>query len=286
MTVVQEIWRRGGTATTEELVGCVGRRALAAAVREGAIVRRRRGLYCLPDRMDQNKAQIVGGVVSHLSAAEYWDLGALVPSRRLHMTVARHRSRVAASGVKAHYADLAASEFHRGLTTVVRTVIDCARTCSTPQALAIADTALRTGLATRRELLDAAARLRGPGSARARFIARQADPRSQSPLESALRGLLLDAGITWFDLQRRVRVDGRWIATVDLCDPVARIVLEADSFLWHGQRDALERDCRRYNDLVVAGYLVLRFAWEHVLGDPEWVVATVRTALARHRAGR
>ncbi len=29
-----------------------------------------------------------------------------------------------------------------------------------------------------------------------------------------------------------------------------------------------------------AGWTVLRFAWEHVLGDPRWVVAVVRDVCA------
>jgi hypothetical protein len=160
VSVTQELWRLGGAATTAELLGCVGRKALDRAVREGAIVRRRRGQYCLPDRIDHGKAGIVRGAVSHLSAAEYWDLGVLAPPEVLHVTVARHRSRVTAPpGVRLLYADLSAEERARGLTGVVRTILDCARMCPVPQALAIADTALRTGLATPQELREAAAEL-------------------------------------------------------------------------------------------------------------------------------
>jgi very-short-patch-repair endonuclease len=287
VSVTQELWRRGGTATTAELLGCVGRTALTRAVRDGAIIRRRRGQYCLPDRIDHGKAAIVRGAVSHLSAAEYWDLGVLAPPDVLHVTVARHRSRVTAPpGVRLHYADLSAEERARGLTGVVRTILDCARICPVPQALAIADTALRTGLATAQELREAAAELRGPGSSKARRIASWADPRSSSPLESALRGLLLSAGITSFEPQCEIRKGKSLIARVDLGDLGTGVLLEADSFYWHGQRAALVRDCRRYDDLVAAGYVVLRFSWEHVLGDPDWVVSVVRAVLAARQSKR
>src|SRR5215207_2088113 len=143
VSVTQELWRLGGAATTAELLGCVGRKALTRAVRDGATIRRRRGQYCLPDRIDHGKAAIVRGAVSHLSAAEYWDLGVLAPPDDLHVTVARHRSRVSVPpGVRQHYADLSAGERARALTGVVRTILDCARMCPVPQALAIADTAL------------------------------------------------------------------------------------------------------------------------------------------------
>ena len=104
-----------------------------------------------------------------------------------------------------------------------------------------------------------------------------------SPAESALRAILIDGGITGFVPQFRARRDGQWIATVDLGNAQARVLLEADSFLWHGQRAALERDARRYDELVAAGYLVLRFTWEHIIGDPDWVLQIVREVLNRDR---
>ena len=45
-----------------------------------------------------------------------------------------------------------------------------------------------------------------------------------------------------------------------LVDRELRVVLEADSFAWHGGRQALARVARRYNRLVVDGWAVLRFA--------------------------
>jgi very-short-patch-repair endonuclease len=59
-------------------------------------------------------------------------------------------------------------------------------------------------------------------------------------------------------------------------------VLEADSFEWHGGRTQLRLDARRYNLLVTNGWWVLRFAYEHVMFEPdcvrEMVVAMVALA--------
>ena len=66
----------------------------------------------------------------------------------------------------------------------------------------------------------------------------------------------------------------------DLSDEALRIALEADSFTWHGSRDALKRDCRRYNLLVLAGWRVLRFTWEDVMLTPDQVRATLEAAVA------
>jgi very-short-patch-repair endonuclease len=56
------------------------------------------------------------------------------------------------------------------------------------------------------------------------------------------------------------------------------MVLEAESFEWHGDRAALRRDARRYNAMVVDGWLVLRFSWEDVMFQPEYVRAVLVAA--------
>jgi very-short-patch-repair endonuclease len=66
----------------------------------------------------------------------------------------------------------------------------------------------------------------------------------------------------------------------DLSDAALRIALEADSFTWHGSRDALKRDCRRYNLLVLGGWRVLRFTWEDVMLAPDQVRTTLEAAVA------
>ena len=59
------------------------------------------------------------------------------------------------------------------------------------------------------------------------------------------------------------------------------MVLEADSFEWHGDRAALRRDARRYDLLVANGWTVLRFAWEDVMHDQEFVRAVLEAVVAR-----
>ena len=54
----------------------------------------------------------------------------------------------------------------------------------------------------------------------------------------------------------------------DLVDLRLRIVIECDSFEWHGKRSALAADARRYNAMVVDGWIVLRLVYDDVMGDP------------------
>ncbi len=96
---------------------------------------------------------------------------------------------------------------------------------------------------------------------------------------------MLEGGTSGFIPQLRLRARG-FAARVDLGDPRRRIALEADGFAWHGDRAALARDCRRYDELVARDWLVLRFTWEHVVGHPAWVALMVRSACRRRELAR
>jgi very-short-patch-repair endonuclease len=110
------------------------------------------------------------------------------------------------------------------------------------------------------------------------WVAEHADPRAESGLESLLRAIVLLAGILGFEPQVLIADDG-FRARVDLAHRGLRLVLEADSFEHHGHRSALARDCRRYDELTVRGWRVLRFAWEQVVLEPEWVASVVLRAV-------
>lgn len=280
MDVVEAISTLGGTARWIELREHVSQRALERAVRDKEIVRIGRGVYRLPNLPEPQAA--LPGVYSHATAAESWELGVLYRTEITHITVPRATRRIEVPAkTKVHYADLPPDATDGRTTRPLQTVIDCARTCPFDEALAIADTAVRVRMVTKRVLTKAAAQLRGAGSRQARRVAALCDERSHSPLESALRALLIEAGLTFFEPQYAARAaDGEVLAKVDLGDPVTGVLLEADSFLFHGHRGQLEWDARRYNVLVAQGYLVLRFAYEHVLGDKNWVVETVKRTLA------
>ena len=101
-----------------------------------------------------------------------------------------------------------------------------------------------------------------------------ADGSAANPFESALRAVCLE--IDGLMVRPQVRIGS---ARVDLADEDLRIAMEADSFEWHGGRSALRCDAQRYNQLVVAGWVVLRFAWEDVMFYPDEVRAVVASAV-------
>lgn len=95
------------------------------------------------------------------------------------------------------------------------------------------------------------------------------------------------------DVEPQVLItDGDFTVRPDLVDPRRRVVLEADSFEWHGKRSALASDTRRYNMLVINRWIVLRFCYEDVMFHPDEVrrvlvaVAALAELLSKVQFGR
>jgi very-short-patch-repair endonuclease len=98
-----------------------------------------------------------------------------------------------------------------------------------------------------------------------------------------LRAIALEVRGLRVQPQYEVRRPG-FYARVDLADELLRLVIEAESWTFHSGRKAFDRDCRRYNALVVGGWRVVRFTWEQVMFDPEYV-RSVLQALVDERSG-
>lgn len=60
-----------------------------------------------------------------------------------------------------------------------------------------------------------------------------------------------------------------------------RLVVETDGRIVHSTRQAFERDRRRDQRLMLAGWRVVRFTWREVVYEPSVVAETVRALLAR-----
>jgi very-short-patch-repair endonuclease len=192
--------------------------------------------------------------------------------------VSRGRRLPRSRGAHVRFAELAPADVDGVATSAARTLLDCLRTLPYDQALAVADSALlEEGC---RELLTSAAdHAAGPGSRQVRLVAARADGRAANPFESTLRALCHQVEGLTVEPQVEISEDG-FYACVDLADRRLRIVCEADSFEWHGGRDALAADAERYNELVVQGWLVLRFSYEQVMHRPQEVLRTLRRVVA------
>jgi very-short-patch-repair endonuclease len=281
---VRVVQDAGGAATTGHLLSRVSRWELRECVRSGRLSRAGRGVYVLPGLpADLVAAAELRGLVSHLSAAQFWRFDMVREPDVLHVTVAHGASRSARKGTVIHRARTLEADRDRPLvTSVVRTVLDCASSLPFREALAVADSALRYGL-DRAQLMEAADKARGPRGRRRRQVATYANGRSANAFESALRGVLIEAGITSFVPQFAIRTGARTVHA-DLADPLTGVALEADSFEFHGNRADFRRDCERYDELMAAGWTVLRLPWELVMFEPETVVRLVHATMTGARA--
>lgn len=287
MSVRQAIIEVGGVATYAQLRTTTSERAIQRALREGQVHRDRRGRYAVVD-LDRHRrlAHELTAVLSHESAALQHGWGIKQDPPLPHVTVRRKRrlSRSDQARVHAHWRDLPSDAVESGVTSAVTTVTHCAGDLPFDRALAVADSALRAGHITRAELVTAADAASGPGSAVLARVAGRATDRAANPMESVLRAVVGDLEGFAFAPQLRV-VDTGLFATVDLGDERLKVVLEAEGFQWHGDRRALRRDCRRYDDLVAHGWTVFRFSWEDIMLRPDYVRWCLETWLAE-REGR
>lgn len=292
MSAVGELTRLGGVSTRAALLERASRQKVDAALSSGAIVRLARGRYALPSTdTARAAAHALSGVLCLTSAALHWGWAVKHPPREPQVCVPRNRN-VAPErqrGVELRRLRLHPDDIVDGVTTRDRTLVDCLRHLPFDEALAVADSALRDGFP--RERLRALVRdARGNGAPRMRQVAELATPDAANPFESVLRAIALRVAGLRLRPQVSIRavIPGgtRFLGRVDLADEVLSIAAEADSFEWHGGREALRRDARRYNSLVVHGWLVLRFTWEEVMFEPGHVEGVLRAAAAERTRTR
>ncbi|TMD94602.1 MAG: DUF559 domain-containing protein [Chloroflexi bacterium] len=164
-------------------------------------------------------------------------------------------------------------------TSTTRTIADLARRAPLVEGMVVLDMALRQRLVRLEELqrwTQEHPRHRGIG--RLKRAMELADPRSESPMETRLRILLIEDGLPKPEVQMPLQDEtGSLIARPDLCYPEERIVVEYDGAT---HRESMAADNRRQNRLIDAGYRVLRFTAGDLLHRPSSVSALVRRALS------
>lgn len=67
---------------------------------------------------------------------------------------------------------------------------------------------------------------------------------------------------------------------VDFVYPELGLVIEVDGYSVHGGKRSWQHDRHRQNDLVIAGYKVLRFTWWDVCNEEALIVKTLRSFFA------
>lgn len=285
MDVVTAVTELGGITARKPLLRLVTRAELERAVSRGEVTRVTRGRYALPtDDEARRLAHELTGTAVLVTAAAHWGWARMWEPRRPQIAVPRGRkvSQHRQAAVDLRWRTVSRADVVDGwVTSPERTLLDCAALLPFEQALAITDSALRDRTVTRAALAARAADLPRVHRARAERVFALASPQAANPFESALRAIAL--GVPGLDVRCQVRIDDDrgWVGRVDLADITLRIVIEADSMQYHGEREAMDRDVQRYTRLVCDGWLVLRFTWYQVLTRPRWVAQMLAKAVAQ-----
>jgi len=163
-------------------------------------------------------------------------------------------------------------------TTLPRTLAEICLRRPPVEALVAIDMAVHKRLTDSRALAQYAEKMKGRrGAARLHSLALLAAP-AESPMETRLRWLLIQAGLPRPEVQTNLRDTGsKSVPRADLYYRAARLVVEYDG---GNHRERLVEDDRRQNLLVRAGYRLLRFTATDVYNNSDVVVAQVRAELA------
>ncbi len=285
--------------TRSELLAAVGgRRAAVAALDAGTYQRVLRGTY-VPGDVDidlQVRCAAAQRLLpEHARVADrclLWLLGVdVLPSGAPMLEVVVPRDAVVPRrhGILARTADIPPDD--RALLSPiavrclrpVRATGDLLRRLPLAEAVVVADAVKRSALCDEDQLRTELARhARLKGVRQAHQVLDLSDARAESPPESRLRLQLVQAGLVPVP-QFEVRdAAGRFLARVDLAFPAVKVAIEYDGRAVHERDDVFARDRQRQNELVRAGWIVLRYTATDLRHGSARVVAQVReTILSR-----
>jgi hypothetical protein len=211
-----------------------------------------------------------------------------VPEIQVFMNQQHHRLRhgLAASGQRVMPARHIAVIDGLAVTTPLRTACDLGRLRRPDRALAALDSLLRLGDFSRDELLDEIGLFRGYRHViQLRRLAPLADPRAESPGESALRLRWLSVpGAPPPDLQIEVRREYGASYYLDLGCEELGYAAEFDGEAYHYSTPGqIAHDLRRREECAVLGWDVDVFTKAHTFGPKQDAVETIAAGLARAR---
>ncbi|MEU6857640.1 hypothetical protein AB0B28_02000 [Glycomyces sp. NPDC046736] len=167
------------------------------------------------------------------------------------------------------------------VTTLARTLVDCAADLPRLEAVAAADQMLRAGIGSD-HLLAALEPVHGARLRQANTTLLSADPRAESPMESWTRCLIGDAGLPPPVPQLRVRTPNGRVKFLDLGWERWRVGVEYDGLATHLGLTAETADHRRHQTLRNLGWEVHVLTASDVTEHPRpWLTRLRDTLLER-----
>jgi hypothetical protein len=187
-------------------------------------------------------------------------------------------------GIVVHSHDLAPADVcivgGMRVTTAARTALDLGRTRTCERAVPLVDALMAaTGVTPAQVIALAAARPGLSGIRRLRSTALLCDGGAESPQESRVRLLLVDAGLPAPETQLEFRDEyGRPFIRVDMGWRTWKVAVEYDGIQHWSDRRQRSWDIERIALLEAMGWVIIRVSAE-MLTRPQVIVERVRTRL-------
>ena len=158
-------------------------------------------------------------------------------------------------------------------------VIDMIRLLPPNESRALAYRAIQCRVVSLDELNSSAHRLSGfAGNPQVRAVTAELGLGIRSEGERLLVRLARRSGIVgWVCAYPVLFADCRY--ELDMAFPTIRLAVEVDGYAYHSARDRFLNDRRRQNNLVSAGWTVLRFSWEDLHKYPDRTTGLIRQKL-------
>ncbi|MEU4621598.1 DUF559 domain-containing protein [Actinoplanes sp. NPDC023801] len=229
-----------------------------------------------------------GAAIGGLSAAHLFGCGLLSAGSPVSIVVPRRAGARPNERIRAHHTVLEPADVISAggipMTTPERTAFDLGRRLGRRTAVMAFDALLHQGVLDLAMVAELARQRHWwPGIARLHEVIRLADGRAESPMETILRLLLVDAGLPAAEPQFEVRdAYGCLIGRVDLAWPSVRLAVEYEGD-HHREQEQFRRDIARVNALRRVGWAVIRLSADDVLRRAASTVALVTAELARLR---
>jgi very-short-patch-repair endonuclease len=287
--------RQATMVSREQLLALrVAARTIGEALSRGRLYGVHRGVYSLvppgarPPRALEWAAVLAcgpGAVLSHRTAARLHGLPVDGPPG-IELTLTRGSRGRARSGLCIHRT----TTLHRQevmrvarlpVTTIPRCVLDLAAELEVEALSRLVDRALtRTSRAKLSDAIDTHPHRAGAAVVRALLDPARPSADSWSAAEARLLALVRRAGLPL--PESNVRLGDH---VPDLLWREQRLIVEFDSWSFHGGPRAFQRDRERHNALVAQGYHVIHVTWEQLTQQPEAVLVWIAGALARSGGG-
>jgi len=258
--------------TRRDLLPWMTDRELAAAVRVGALLRVRRGVYAHPaiDPLLRRAAEL-GGMLSCVSELSRRGVWVHDTTAALHVRFPEHGDlRLGRTAVRHWGACLAPLDRRHGHVALQDALADAASCLPLVPAVAAIDSSINLGLLSGGE---AGVALRGRGD-----LLRLVDGRAESGLETYAR---LRLGALGLRCAPQVPLAGIGVLDLVVED---RIDVECDGDAWHSTPEARRRDRRRDAAVLTRGLTPLRFGFEQLIDPaPDFELAVIEAVRAHRR---